>query len=427
MMRNLQKILQPYSLDRFLSENWTKQGILIPSEHPDKFQDLFSWQHLNDLLNYHKPELRFVKNGQVLPPCKPKEWAKLCREGASLAINHVNEHLPVLSELTWGMQEELGHSAIHANIYCSWPSHQGFKIHYDAHEVLVMQIHGQKEWFVFEDTFKYPYRDEKSEYHKPPEGKPYINCILKPGDLLYIPRGHWHYAIAREEPSLHLTLGIRCFTGRDVLKWLFEIVQKNLQEEETWRQNLPLMPNGNIDDLESYTGDLFDSLRTMLDREKKSLVHRFAVSQAMTVFRAPEISLPNQAGFGFFEQGLDTRLRQNKFQKLTIERVGETGYLLQTPKGKLQFKDLSPAVVDILVKKLFSQEAFTIRDVTHWLSECDLDNHILPLLAGLVKEGILVEDVFPHKAREEKTDLSHGIPKLQQTTDSNYAVSNASK
>ena len=427
MMRNLQKILQPYSLDRFLSENWTKQGILIPSEHPDKFQDLFSWQHLNDLLNYHKPELRFVKNGQILPPCEPREWGKRCAQGASLTINHVHDHFPALADFTWAMQEELGHSAIHTNIYCSWPSHQAFPIHYDAHEVFIMQIHGQKEWFVFEDTFKNPYRDEKSEHHEPPEGEPYINCILKPGDLLYIPRGHWHYAIAREEPSLHLTLGIRCFTGRDALKWLLDIVQKNLQGEETWRKNLPLMPHGNTDDLESYTGDLFDSLITMLDREKQSLIHNFAMSQARTVLRAPEISLPNQAGFGFFNQGLDTRLRQNKFEKVNIEKLGETGYLLRTPKKQLKFKDLSPTVVDILVKNVFNQEVFTIRDVAQWLPECDLNTHILPLLAGLVKEGILVEDIFPHTAREEKTDLSHGIPKLQQTTDGNYAVSNTNK
>ncbi|WP_088242482.1 cupin domain-containing protein, partial [Calothrix rhizosoleniae] len=278
-MKILNKILHPYSLESFLAENWAKQGIVIPGKHTDKFQHLFSWQHLNHLLNYHQPELRFVKNGQILPPCPPQEWSKLCREGASLTIHHVHNHFPALADLTWEIQEELGHSAIHANVYCSWPSRQAFDIHYDAHEVLIMQIHGQKEWFVFKDTFKYPYRDEKSERHKPPEGEPYIHTVLKPGDLLYIPRGHWHYAIASEEPSLHVTLGIRCFTGQDVLEWLLDKVQKNLQKEETWRQNLPLIPYGNTDDIESYTGHLFDSLITVLNEEKKSLVHKFAMSQ----------------------------------------------------------------------------------------------------------------------------------------------------
>ncbi len=403
MMTNLEKILQPYSIDSFLSENWAKQGIVIPGERPDKFHDLFSWQHLNDLLNYHKPELRFVKNGQILPPCSPKEWAKLCREGASLTINHVHDHFPALADLTWGIQEELGHSAIHANVYCSWPAHQAFKIHYDAHEVLILQIHGQKEWFVFEDTFKSPYRDEKSEYQKPPEGEPYIHTVLKPGDVLYIPRGHWHYAIAREEPSVHVTIGIRCFTGRDALKWLLDKMQTNLQKEATWRQNLPLMPHGNTDELESYTGHLFDSLINELNESKESLIHKFAMSQAMTVLRAPEISLPSQAGFGFFEQGLDTPLRQNKFQKIKIERIGDTGYQLITPRGKLKFKDLSPEVMNVLVEKIFNRETFTIKDVTHWLPECELQTHILPLLAGLVKEGILIQESSPRKTEEENT------------------------
>ena len=393
MMTTLTRILQPYSLDQFLSENWTKRGILISGEQPNKFQHLFSWQHLNHLLNFHElEELRFVLDGQVLPSCDPKDWVKRCQEGASLAIHHVNNRVPVLADLTWAIQQEIGHCAIHTNIYCSWPSHQAFKCHYDSHEVFIMQIDGQKEWFVFEDTVKYPYRDEKSEYHKPPEGSPYIHRVLKPGDLLYIPRGHWHYAIAREQPSLHITLGIRCFTGRDALEWLFKAFQKTVQGEEAWRQNLPLIPHGNTHEVEAHVQHLFDSLATLLDREKESLTQKYSRSQALSTTRAPEISLPGQAGFDFFKQELDTVLRQPKFHKVKIERLDKKGYLLRTPQKQLQFKDLPPKFIDTLVEKVFSQEIFTVGDVAHWLPECELETHILPLLAGLVKEGILLED-----------------------------------
>ena len=393
MMTTLTRILQPYSLDHFLSENWTKRGILIAGEQPDKFQHLFSWQHLNYLLNFHKLDgLRFVLDHKELPSCDPKDWVKRCKEGASLVISHVHDQVPVLADLTWAIQQEIGHSAIHANIYCSWPSHQGFKAHYDTHEVFIMQIDGQKEWFVFEDTVKYPYRDEKSAYHEPPEGSPYIHCLLKPGDLLYIPRGHWHYAIAREQPSLHITLGIRCFTGQDALEWLFKTFQKTLLGEEAWRQNLPLIPHGNTHEVEAHVQHLFDSLATLLDREKESLTQKYSRSQALSTTRAPEISLPGQAGFGFFEQGLGTLLRQPKFQQVKIEPLDETGYRLVTPQKQLKFKGLSPKVIDTLVENVFSREAFTVGDAAHWLPECELETHILPLLAGLVKEGILLED-----------------------------------
>ncbi|MGD1704254.1 hypothetical protein [Dapis sp. BLCC M229] len=75
---------------------------------------------------------------------------------------------------------------------------------------------------------------------------------------------------------------------------------------------------------------------------------------------------------------------------------------------------------------MFSQEAFTIRDVADWLPECDLDTHILPLLAGLVKEGILVEDSYQEEIREEeKTSLSQEMPGVQENSNSTYAFSHS--
>ncbi len=387
-MKNLTSILHPYSVDRFLSENWTQCGVLIPSEQPDKFQHLFSWQHLNDLLNFHQPDLRFVLDGQVLPSCDPKDWVKRCKEGASLAIHHVDNRVPVLADLTWAIQQEVGHSAIHSNIYCSWPSHQAFKCHYDSHEVFIMQIDGQKEWFVFEDTVKYPYRDEKSEYHKPPEGSPYIHRVLKPGDLLYIPRGHWHYAIAREQPSLHITLGIRCFTGRDVLEWLVS----EIQGKEAWRQNLPLVLDGDPRQLEEHVEGLFECLAATLREEKEKLAQRYAKAQTITSTRTPEISLPGQVGFGIFERGLETQFRQPKFQKVKVESHPENGFRILTANKTVNFKKLDPNLVENLVKNLFSYETFTVKDVVKWLPEYNLENQIMPLLSDLTKVGMIQVD-----------------------------------
>jgi ribosomal protein L16 Arg81 hydroxylase len=50
--------------------------------------------------------------------------------------------------------------------------------------------------------------------------------------VLYIPRGHWHVALATEKPSLHLTVGINSHTGIDFLGWL----KDELSEFPLWRQ-----------------------------------------------------------------------------------------------------------------------------------------------------------------------------------------------
>ncbi|MEM1252313.1 MAG: cupin domain-containing protein [Cyanobacteria bacterium P01_H01_bin.21] len=409
MQSTLTSLLRPYSLEKFLSENWTQQGTVIPGENSDKFQHLFSWQHLNHLLNFHQLEPRFVLHGRVLPTCEPKHWIKQCQTGASLALSHVDNRIPELADLVWAIQQELGHSAVHANVYCSWPFQQGFNKHFDSHEVFVMQIEGQKEWFVFEDTHKYPFREENSDAYTPPSGKPYIHYVLNPGDLLYIPRGHWHYAIARENPSLHVTLGVRCFTGRDALTWLFKKLQAKLQEEESLRQNLPLMPHGQTHQLEAHVRQIFDDLSNTLERDKTQLANHFATSQLLTMTLVPEISLPDQVGFNLFEQGLNTCLRQRKYQPIQVETLDEGTYLIVTPQKTMKFKDLPPSVIDTLIKNVFSQKSFTIRDVARQLSDCDLETIVLPLLAGLVKEGILVEDSNLSAVTSDKTEFEIAV------------------
>ena len=391
----LAEILQPYSRERFLSENWTKRGIVIPSKQSDKFQHLFSWEILNDLLNYHKlgTDLRFALDKEVLPACNPQDWIKRCQEGATLVLDRAQIRVPAIADFTWKLQQELGHPCMHANIYCSWPSQQGFNTHFDTHEVFILQIDGTKEWFVFEDTFKYPYRGESHKSHTPPNADHYIHCILKPGDLLYIPRGHWHYAIAQEQPSLHVTFGIRGYTGRDAIDWIFEnFVQTKLQEEEALRQIFPLMPHDQTDEFEAHFRQLFDYLLSSLEREKEKIVQQFITSLLMTSRKNPEMSLPRQVGFQLFGQGLNTIFRPRKFQPIQIKPLDEKTYALITPHKSMKFQGLAPNAIDTLVNKLLNQEAFTILEVVQQLPDCDLETQILPLLAGLIKEGIIVED-----------------------------------
>ncbi len=158
------------------------------------------------------------------------------------------------SKLTY----ELGYST-QVNAYCSWSSKQGFSRHYDTHDVFILQVEGSKQWPVYNETFKYPLSNQKSASLTSPEEESYLSCVLHPGDVLYIPRGHWHYAVTQDEPFIHLTLGIHCKTGVDLLEWL--ICQ--FQHREEWRKSLPLRIEQNAWDLsrESLIQDLNQHLK----------------------------------------------------------------------------------------------------------------------------------------------------------------------
>ncbi|MEH1837977.1 MAG: hypothetical protein V7L20_04255 [Nostoc sp.] len=68
-MLSLKYLIKPYQIDTFLEKNWTKEAIFLHSDGERNFNNLFSWDKLTDLINYHEfefPRLRLSKNGKVL-------------------------------------------------------------------------------------------------------------------------------------------------------------------------------------------------------------------------------------------------------------------------------------------------------------------------------------------------------------------------
>jgi len=208
-------------------------------------------------------------NGKSLPQTHElQEWSDRLRQGATLIVNGVHHRVPTVAKLAADLRQEIGYQ-IHVNLYCSPAKQQGFDCHYDTHDVLILQIEGDKKWFVFHETLSYPTPEMKSSSQLPPKDPPYLECILKAGDVLYIPRGHWHYAVACEDPSLHLTVGIECQTGLDWLGWLIH----ELQQNSHWRQSLPVCVDDNTNVLEQHLINLRQNLIETLNQP--NILHKY--------------------------------------------------------------------------------------------------------------------------------------------------------
>ncbi|MGQ4647065.1 JmjC domain-containing protein [Lyngbya aestuarii] len=379
-MNSLINLLKPYSVEEFLNTHWTSKALFVPSGEKSKFAHLFSWEKLNYLLNFHQfkyPELRLALDGKVLDESKNKDITKLCQEGATLIVNQVNKFIPEIAAFATEVTYDLGYGT-QVNSYCSWPGRQGFSSHYDTHEVFILQIEGRKEWHVFPDTFKYPLVDQKSASLTPPEGEPYLSCTLSPGDVLYIPRGHWHYAVALNEPSLHLTLGVHCQTGVDFLEWLIG----ELRQQEKWRRNLPLR----LDKVpvESY----LDSLKEDLDKYiyHNNIAHEY-ISYLDSLGRPiAKYSLPQQAGFNIFPQGTQTLFTVPALQRVTISELPEGNGCKIIVSGKeVSLKGVPRSFAETI----FNKECFMGNEVMSWLPDYDWEIDIVPLLYRLVIEGIV--------------------------------------
>ena len=392
-MRSLINILNPYSVEEFFKKNWTNQAVFIPSEGYKKFDNLFSWEKLTYLLNFHEfhyPDLRLALDGKVLDESENANLMKLCQEGATLIVNKIHKLIPELTNFTSEVKYDIGYGA-QVNAYCSWPGKQGFSSHYDTHEVFILQIDGKKKWHVFPDTIKYPLPEQQSASCSPPEGEPYLSCILNPGDVLYIPRGHWHYALALDEPSLHLTLGLHCKTGIDVLEWLVS----ELRQKEEWRRSLPLrMETASVKThVDSLIQDLNQYLAgSNIGQEYISYLDGLAKPMA-------QYSLPYQAGFNLFLHGTETRFKSPKFQRVKILELSDgSGYKIITLGKEVSIKGVERS----LIENVFTGEPFTGSDVMNWLPEYDWETDIVPLLSRLVVEGIIFVDTSIHHKQRNK-------------------------
>lgn len=237
----------------FLAQVYGRTYRHFPGE-PGRFSGLLGWDDLNALLTHHRlepPRLRLSVDGEALPQhaysvpvmtrrstvwhrLKPAELHHHLAEGATLVLDAIDELHPGVSHLAQELERHL-RAGIQVNAYASWTPEEGFGVHWDDHDVLVLQLDGVKRWRIYGPTRQAPlHRD--TNVPEPPPNEPLVELVLRKGDMLYLPRGWWHAVAASEGVhSLHLTCGMQTTAGADLLQWLSE----HLRRDTTVRSDLP--------------------------------------------------------------------------------------------------------------------------------------------------------------------------------------------
>ncbi len=158
------------------------------------------------------------------------------RRGSTIILNQAHQFDPALSRLCRGL-EYVFSSHVQTNIYVTPPNAQGFRTHYDNHDVLVIQVEGEKAWRLYDMPITAPFRGEGFEAGKYEPGELRQEFVLKPGDCAYVPRGLMHDAqTSGDAPSLHITVGLITRTWADVM---LEAVSEAALRSPELRRSLP--------------------------------------------------------------------------------------------------------------------------------------------------------------------------------------------
>lgn len=246
-------MLEPYAPAEFIDSAWGVNFLHVRGR-AGRFAHMMPWARLSEILRRHRldhPRLRLVRDGKPVPVSsylrhttgarqrtpvprlKSSELARQLREGATLVLDAVDE----LSEPVERLAQELElffRERVQVNLYAGWQTSRGFDLHWDDHDVFILQVAGRKRWSVYGQTRPHPLVNDIEKAEKPTHA-PLWEGTLEDGDMLYIPRGWWHVAEPLAEPTLHLTVGVHNRTGLDLLRWLSE----RMRESETFRRDLP--------------------------------------------------------------------------------------------------------------------------------------------------------------------------------------------
>ena len=355
----LDDILAPRSADDFFRETWHRKFELIPGPE-DKFGTLFGWDDVNHLLKHGrtaKPFIRLAHNGATVPenaytteltqgvrdrvPYRivvPHKLAGLLRTGATLIINQVSAVSPRVHELARNLERTLG-AAVNMNLYAGWRTDNGFGKHWDEHDFFILQVAGRKRWEVYPDTRPHPLSGDTAAQLAPT--RPLWTGMLTRGDVLYVPRGWWHIAYPLDEPSLHLTTGIKTCSGDTVLTWL----RTRLMASRHFRDDVPLVAGA--DAVREYLRKLRDEIAEQLGA---GAAHEFGDWWDAKAMRTMDIDLPGSAASGEpppapakLQLSVARRLRIDDLPHIDMIQIRVLESTLRFPRG---VRNMLEALVD---------------------------------------------------------------------------------
>lgn len=270
----LADLIAPMTLKEFFSEYFEKKTLHISRNKEGYFNDILSMDRLDSMLSeqaLHFPKVKMVNYKEDIDPSRYSDDqdinpGKLVREyakGSTIVFGGLHHNIQGLKLLTDNLGKEF-RQKFQTNIYLTPPQAQGFKIHYDSHDVIVLQIEGTKHWKIYNQALELPMKMQPFEEGQYPIGDLSMEFTMEPGDVLYIPRGIYHEALSTDKASLHITTGLLGFTWAD---FLIEGIMDLAKQDARFRRYLP--PNYpkavNDERLEGYVKHLLDIAKEKLD------------------------------------------------------------------------------------------------------------------------------------------------------------------
>jgi len=336
--------------------------------------------HLVTSTAIRTPSIRIVRDGQVLGSNRYTRRASLAgqpltglvdvrraldlvSDGATLVLQGLQRSWPPITRALAQLEDELGHPC-QANAYLTPPGSSGFDVHADRHDVFVAQTHGRKSWRVFEG----------------PDDDSGRDLELEAGTCLYLPAGTRHAAATGDHASLHVTIGVKAITWRDVLHRTVDRVVDEVAGD--LQSGGPRLPIGHHRDPDGVAAGAADHLVALAERLALVDPHDVAAHERDRVLTSRPTILPGGLKDRLALGGLadDTRLARRPTTTAGTRMVGDRVHLLLGDRRLAM-----PAWVAPALERIAEADELCPKDLADLLDESSR----LVLTRRLVREGLL--------------------------------------
>ena len=276
-LAGLATLVDPMDVDDFLARYWGKQRLFIPRNGANRYSHLLTATDIDDLVSFGP--WSFVVSDRAGPAGNETvvgnlpsgsegchlglhDLRALYQQGKTIVLNSLHVRLPSVAALGRALEQAL-ECPINVNMYLTPPGTSGLRPHFDDHDVFICQLDGTKIWRFYDSGHELPRDREPGIVDDNLVAEPLGECRLRPGDLLYLPRGVGHGAFTEDERSLHLTIGAYVFRWADLLE---RAVARLSQSEVALREALPAGWIGDPKTRPSMRGQFRQLLQMLAER-----------------------------------------------------------------------------------------------------------------------------------------------------------------
>jgi len=286
----LERAIAPIETERFLAEHWEQKPLVVPRGEEGRFDDLLSARDVERLITetgIRTPGFRLVKEGATISgyttdlAWRPAAFTGVAdvprvlaefEAGATIVLQGLHHLWLPLARYCRHLEAYLGHP-VQANAYYTPSGSQGLPVHHDTHEVISLQVAGEKRWLVYEPVLELPLKNQRYKSALGAPGEPVLDVVLRAGDTMYLPRGWLHQALTSDSDSLHITVGV------NVRRWIDEArAELDAQEDDiVYRRTIdadepPELPSLDADEARKRARERFvRSRRPILDGQLSEL------------------------------------------------------------------------------------------------------------------------------------------------------------